>query len=670
MTITKEQFANAKINESFGLSDAVLTNYIKNNHPNSRWWRYWKDDTAKIKQTFEIARQHGMSPAFLVVKEKVEGVGFTSGDIDGWGNHFDHPDPDPMIDLANYCDATVSVSKSTAYQPAWVDAGNPVNCVPNGVIAEGNADFNNTPTGTIKRAYVPMTAATTWAYYYPQALNASVNGVATYGNPIQQCTDYLNQMGAKITGSGGEGDGGTDPAPDKPDVKPNVPNQNQPLESENSATSETDFSSLLKLLQDTIKQILDLLKQGYFISNNGIFGTKTGVIFTRFQKFLYYAKDNFESKTKSALENLEQSFKDAIDESGKVQDDLPNGINQTVEVLLTRANKYLNSDVKYNENSDGRPENGSTDNGRFISWCVETIHPSLKNSTWREFFVKFNSAGYVRYRGAWADIAKNLQIGDIVCCADNLESDSGGKEYFIAIGNDECIEAYPWENGVRSTKISPNVGKGIAKFKLSERQALGCADIAIVRIYSPKEVEKPTPPTGEPTPPSSTISEAIQHIKSQLGNTIGSGQCYALVAEYSGFLGGPGLGAGTKYGLSGLSGQGSTSAAADIGICYLWSNYGWSVIQNPQLSQITVGCILNFNRSANVTESMGGGTSNWFPWTTDPTYGHTLLVTAINGDSLTVLEQWGGTRQYTMENTMAYSGTGSGGISSICIPPS
>lgn len=671
MTISKEDLGNAKINESFGLSDDTLVNYVQNNIYGSRWWYYWKDDTAKIKKSFQICRDNGMSPAFVVVKEKAEGVGNTSQNIDGWGNHNDIPLPDPFEDLAEYCRITVDRSNSTAYNPAWRDEGNPVNCVPTDVIQAGNADFANTPTGTIKRAYVVMTAATTWAYYYPDALKKALNQVRDYGNPIQQCTDYLNEMGAKITGSGGKGDGGKNPEPNKPDIKPNTPDQNKPLESENNAKPEKDFTALLKLLQDTIKQILDLLKQGYFISNNGIFGTKTGVIFTRFQKFLYYAKDNFEAKTKSALENLEQSFKDAIDESGKVQDDLPNGINQTVEGLLMRAHKYLDSDVKYNENSDGRPENGATDNGRFMSWCVEAIHPSLKNSTWREFFVKFNSAGYVRHRGAWADIAKNLQIGDIICCADDLESDKGGKEYFIAIGNDECIEAYPWETGVRSTKTYPNVGKGIAKFKLSERQALGCADIAIVRVYSPKEVEKPTPPKDEPTPPpSSTISEAIQHIKSQLGNTIGSGQCYALVAEYAGFLGGPGLGAGTKYGLSGLSGQGSTSAAADIGICYAWSKYGWSVIKNPQLSQITVGCILNFNRSASVTESMGGGTSNWFSWTTDPTYGHTLLVTAINGDSLTVLEQWGGSRQYTMENTMAYSGTGSGGISSICIPPS
>lgn len=665
MAITKEDFANAKINESFGISDDVLVNYIKNNHPGSRWWVYWKDDTSKIKQTFDIARQHGLSPAFLVVKEKVEGVGYTSGDIDGWGNHFDHPNSDPMVDLANYADATVTAANSTAYNPAWVDAGNPVNCVPTGVIQAGNADFANTPKGTIKRAYVPMTAATTWAYYYPQALNASVNGVQNYGNPIQQCTDYLNQMGAKITGSS-TGSGGTTPPPDNPDVKPNVPDQNTPLDG--SGTPNVDYSAIEEAIKKAINEIMSLMTQGYYIRNTGLYGTKIGLMFTRLNDMLKLADGNFKDKIQSILDILADTIGDEIKQSGEVQDELPNGINQTVEVILMRAKKYVRSEkVKYDESKDGNPDQGATDNGRFMSWVVETIHPSLKNANHKDFFMKFKSAGYVRHRGAWADIAKNLQIGDFVCCADNLESDKGGKEYFIAIGDDKCIEAYPWENGIRSSKDGQPVGQGVAEFKLSERQALGCADIAIIRAYSPKEQEKPTP--TEPPTPSGGGAEGIKHIRQFMGQTIGSGQCYALVAEFAGVLGGPGLGAGTKYGLSGLSGQGSTSAAADIGLCYQWAKYGWTVINNPTLDQIVPGGIVNFVRGANVTESMGPGTSAWFNWSTDPTYGHTLLVESVNGDSINVLEQWGGSRQYTMNNTWKYSGTGASGVSSICIPP-
>lgn len=667
MAITKEDFANAKISESFGISDEVLIKYIQTNHPGSRWWLYWKDDATKIKQTFDICRAAGMSAAFLVVKEKVEGVGYSSGNIDGWGNHFDNPNPNPLVDLKQYCEWTVQTANSNTFKPAWVDASNVVHCVPTDKIQSGNADFAATPLGTIKRAYVPMTAATTWAYYYPPALNASVNGVQNYGNPIQQCTDYLNAMGAKITGSGGSGSGGTTPPPEKPDVKPNVPNQNTPLEG--SGSHSTDPSNVLAAIQKAIDQIMDLLNQRYFKSNLEIRGSKTGLMFTQVNNDFVFTGEWFKEQVKKATDTLNDTVKNELEESGKVQDELPNGVNQTVEILLTRALKYVDSEVKYDESKDGNPENGATDNARFMSWCVQTIHPSLKGSSHKDFFNKFNAAGYVRHRGVWSAIAKNLQIGDIVCCADTLTSDSGGKEYFIALGDDKCVEAYPWENGQRTSKNGQPVGKGIAKFKLSERAALGCADIAIIRPYSPKEVENPTPTPSDPKPPSSSIQQALSHIKSFMGNTIGNGQCYGLCAEYAGFLGGPGLGAGTKYGITGLTGQGSTAAAADIGICYNWAAYGWTMIQNPSLSQIVPGCILNIRRSANVTESMGAGTSAWFNWSADPTYGHTLVVEKVNGDSLTVLEQWGGSRQYTMNNMMAYSGSGASGISSICIPP-
>lgn len=665
MAISKQDFANAKISESFGLSMDTLYNYIANNMPGSRFWYKFKDNKEQCFAILNAAKSAGMSPALFVVKEKAEGYNKTMS----WGNHYLESNESEVNKAIAYAKHTVETSKSTAYNPAWYDAAYPVHCVPENVQKEGNADFKNTPIGTIKRAYVPMTAAATWAYYYPNALKASVNGVQDYGNPIQQCTDYLNEMGARITGSS-EGDGGKAPEPVKPDVKPNVPDQNKPLEGGNSAVKEPDYDAILKAIQDAINQIINLLTQSYYLRNTGVYGSKIGILFERLQDTLKFVPGNIQEKIKSSLDTLKDTISDEIKESGKIQDELPNGINQTIEGLLLRALKYVKDEkVLYDESGDGNPENGKTDNGRFMSWCVQNIHPSLKGCNHKEFFIRFNSAGYVRHRGLWKDIAKHLQIGDIVCCADNLESSEGGKEYFIALGDDKCVEAYPWENGIRSSK-GGQCGQGVAEFKLSERQALGCADVAIVRVYSPKQVEPDTPAQGNPPKPSNSVEKALAHIKSLLGKTIGSGQCYSLSAEYAGFLGGPGLGASTQYGISGLSGKGSTTAAADIGICYLWERYGWKVIANPSLSQIVPGCILNFNRGANVTESMGAGTSAWFNWTTDLNYGHTLVVESVNGNSLTVLEQWGGsTRQYCMENTMSYSGTGAGGISTICIPP-
>ena len=43
-----------------------------------------------------------------------------------------------------------------------------------------------------------------------------------------------------------------------------------------------------------------------------------------------------------------------------------------------------------------------------------------------------------------------------------------------------------------------------------------------------------------------------------MGKWLGNGQCYAVPAEYSGFMGGCGLGAGTIYGFSHVIGDTSS----------------------------------------------------------------------------------------------------------------
>lgn len=664
MAITKEDFANAKIDESFGISDDVLVKYVQNNVYGSRWYLYWKDDPVKIKKTFDIVRQHGMSAALLVVKERAEGVGYTNNDIDGFGNHFDKPDPDPFVDLANYADATVKAANSTAYTPAFVDAGWPVNCVPQSVINNALADFKNTPTGTIKRAYVPMTAAAAWSYYYPKALKASVNGRQDYGNPIQQCTDYLNEMGAKITGSGGSGSGGSAPESKPPEVKPNTPNQNVPLQG--SGGKEVSTEDIKKAIQKALDSVIALMNQRYYLRNSTIIGSKTGLLFTRYNDFLRIADGRLRESFNSIFDLLNKTIGEEVKESGEQAAANPQSDNQTVQTLLVRAQKFLKSEeVVYDESKDGNPEHGATDNGRFISWCVETIHPSLKGKNHKGIYETFKAAGYIRHEGTWDQIKKNLQKGDIVLCADNLSSDTGGKEYMIYEGDDKCIEAYPYENGQRTSAQGAPVARGIAEFKFSDRAALGCAETAILRIYQPREVEKPTPPPESGgSQPAGDVQAALKSIRDRIGKRIGSGQCYAVAAEFSGLLGGPGLGAGTKYGISGLIGN--PGPAGLIGSAYAWNRYGWKVIMNPQPSQVPSGCIINFNIGGTVSESFGPNTSAFFSWTTDPTYGHTAVVESVSGNSAVILEQWGGNREYVMHNTLNLAGCT---ISSICIPP-
>ncbi|MFB5510901.1 phage tail spike protein [Enterococcus casseliflavus] len=147
----------------------------------------------------------------------------------------------------------------------------------------------------------------------------------------------------------------------------------------------------------------------------------------------------------------------------------------------------------------------------------------------------------------------------------------------------------------------------------------------------------------------------LAHLETLVGRRIGNGQCYAASAEYSGFLGGCGLGAGTRYGLTHVIGN--TSAASDIGIAYDWSAVGWSVILNPTYDQLVVGAIINITRGA-----------LWANWpTVDDTYGHTGIIRDLENGRIQTYEQ--NTEQGMIIGKFDRQYTSPAGISSIVIPP-
>lgn len=148
--------------------------------------------------------------------------------------------------------------------------------------------------------------------------------------------------------------------------------------------------------------------------------------------------------------------------------------------------------------------------------------------------------------------------------------------------------------------------------------------------------------------------EGLAHLETLIGRWIGNGQCYAVPAEYSGFLGGCGLGAGTKYGLTHVIGN--TSAAADIGIAYDWAAVGWKVIQNPTYDQLVVGAIINITRGA-----------IWGGWSTDTTYGHTGVIKGLENNRIQTYEQNTEKGQIVERFDRMYPGQSA--ISSIVIPP-
>ncbi|NTK37771.1 phage tail protein [Enterococcus faecium] len=155
-------------------------------------------------------------------------------------------------------------------------------------------------------------------------------------------------------------------------------------------------------------------------------------------------------------------------------------------------------------------------------------------------------------------------------------------------------------------------------------------------------------------PGGATGEAGLKHLESLIGQRIGNGQCYGLSAEYSGYLGGCGMGAGTKYGLTHVIGN--TSAASDIGIAYDWSAVGWKVIQNPKYDQLVVGAIINWAR--------GGQVGSWFA---DGTYGHTGVIRGLANGRMQTYEQ--NTELGMICGKLDRQYYSASAISSIVIPP-
>ena len=134
--------------------------------------------------------------------------------------------------------------------------------------------------------------------------------------------------------------------------------------------------------------------------------------------------------------------------------------------------------------------------------------------------------------------------------------------------------------------------------------------------------------------------KALNEIKSRVGTSVGSGQCYGLVALYSQLLGGCNIGGGINTPNpdgNGRQASGSDTqrgmSASNIGGDYNWDAVGWKVRFDPSFSDLKVGCIVNYKpTSSNI-------------------WGHTAVISAVNGSSYDVIEQnyaWSG---YTTERT-------------------
>lgn len=144
--------------------------------------------------------------------------------------------------------------------------------------------------------------------------------------------------------------------------------------------------------------------------------------------------------------------------------------------------------------------------------------------------------------------------------------------------------------------------------------------------------------------------QALNNIKSRLGQKIGSGQCYGLVAYYSQLLGGCNIGGGINNPNpdgNGRQAGGSDPrrgmSASNIGGDYNWQAKGWQVKFSPvTMADLKAGAIVNTKPPA------GSYWRSDYDYAGNP-WGHTVVVTSANGSSYDIIEQNFNYKQYLTE---------------------
>lgn len=133
-----------------------------------------------------------VSPVFFYLWAVNEG-----GGAGGFINHYvkSHDTGSGVKDATADAEYMVAQSKDMNSIPSWIDAGNPVDFVPQDVKTAGNADFKKMPSGSIGRLYIAAGAAAAWEVYYPDGLKKQFNKVQNYGSPLKQAMQNIQSMG-------------------------------------------------------------------------------------------------------------------------------------------------------------------------------------------------------------------------------------------------------------------------------------------------------------------------------------------------------------------------------------------------------------------------------------------------------------------------------------------
>lgn len=193
-----ENFSKESITSTWGISNSTVEAWFLDQKSAQPVIKRYGLNSTNIGAVTAAVEANGVSPVFFYAYTVNEG-----GGAGGFINHYkksyySNNGGDTAVNAASG-DAKylASQSKIMNSQPAWIDAGNPVDFVPQSTKNSGNASFANMPSGSIGRAYIPATAATTWEVYYPNGLLKEYNTVQNYGAPMQGVMNSITAMGGK-----------------------------------------------------------------------------------------------------------------------------------------------------------------------------------------------------------------------------------------------------------------------------------------------------------------------------------------------------------------------------------------------------------------------------------------------------------------------------------------
>lgn len=188
---TIKAFAHSPLDSTWGVSDAAVEQWFLKQAGASRAKNRYGLNEGNIGGITTAVKAAGVSPVFFYAYTVNEG-----GGAGGFINHYKGETSGGGIGNAtrdaNYLK---DASQNMGFTPSWIDAGNPVDFVPQETKNVGEADFKSLPAGTIGRAYIPATAATTWEVYYPDGLKKEFNRVQNYGSPLNDMINNIKSMG-------------------------------------------------------------------------------------------------------------------------------------------------------------------------------------------------------------------------------------------------------------------------------------------------------------------------------------------------------------------------------------------------------------------------------------------------------------------------------------------